>query len=145
MSLSKQIYKFVHDQAPGEALLVSDIIDYHLPDVYTETEERKLRQNVYVILNRLVQREETINRYDTGIYYRTDGDTPYINQSSLIKRLFIENYKGEKFGYYTHDLCSPLRGAEADPPEQPEVVSDFWRLWLNSQARTFTCFSYSMC
>ena len=132
MSLSKQIYKFVHEQVPGEALLVSDIIDYHLPDVYTETEERKLRQNAYVILNRLVQKEETFKRYDTGIYYRTSEDILQINQSSLITRLFIENYKGEKFGYYTHDLCLRLHGGEVGPPEQREVVSNFWRRQIDT-------------
>ena len=127
MSLSKAIRTYINNHPAGEAMIAADIVEHNLPHTYTIEEEKKIRQNVYVILNRFLKTCENFKRYDTGIYYRTDEHTQEISKSSLIHRLFIENEKGESCGYFSGDTFAFMEGYREKSPHEKEIVSNYWR------------------
>jgi len=127
MSLSDKVSDYIGQQPAGFPILASDIVEEMLPVNHTEEDIKKTRQNVYVIVARLLQKEEGFCRYTTGVYYRTDSHCKNISMDILIQRLFIKDLDGEVFGYITGESLAYQLGYIKEQPHKLQIATNSWR------------------
>lgn len=134
MNLSDKVQDYIKKQDPGTPILASDIVEMMLPVPYTEEEEKRIRQNVYVILARMLQKRNGFQRYSSGIYYRVDENNPEIATEELIERLFLKDNQGNVTGYVTGESFAYQLGFIEDAPSVVQISSNNWRKQANEDS-----------
>lgn len=127
MNLSDQVQEYIEVQPVGNPIMASEIVDEMLPARYTEEEEKKIRQNVYVIVARLLRKGNGLERYASGIYYRTDDESKEISKKILVERLFLNSLQGEVMGYVTGSSFAWEQGFLERKPRKLHIASNNWR------------------
>lgn len=104
MNLTKLVQTYILNQTIGSPIFISDIMHY----IEQFADEQKMcqqkRKNVNVILMRMVKDGNYLKRFGTGVYYRDDidrGEEAGIDSIELIRRTYIEDKRGNVFGYLT--------------------------------------------
>lgn len=104
MNLTKLVQTYVLNQNVGSPIFISDIMHYIEPFVDDQKMCQQIRKNVNVILMRMVKDGNYLKRFGTGVYYRDDMDPSEeigIDSIELINRTYIEDKRGNVFGYLT--------------------------------------------
>lgn len=104
MNLTKLVQTYILNQTIGSPIFISDIMHYIEQFADDQKMSQQIRKNVNVILMRMVKDGNYLKRFGTGIYYRDDidqGEETGIDSIELIRRTYIEDKRGNVFGYLT--------------------------------------------
>ncbi|MER2173314.1 MAG: hypothetical protein ABS911_01450 [Carnobacterium sp.] len=104
MNLTKLVQTYVLNQNVGSPIFISDIMHYIEQFADDQKMGQQVRKNVNVILMRMVKDGNNLKRFGTGVYYRDDTDHSEetgIDSIELINRTYIEDKRGNVFGYLT--------------------------------------------
>lgn len=121
MNLTKLVHTYILSQNIGSPIFISDIMHYVEEYACEERECPQVRKNVNVILMRLVKEDKCLKRFGTGVYYRDEieqTDKSGIDSIELIKRTYLEDKRGNVYGYLTGEAYLQTLGLiENDPSE----------------------------
>lgn len=104
MNLTKLVQTYILNQTIGSPIFISDIMHYIEQFADDQKMSQQIRKNVNVILMRMVKDGNYLKRFGTGVYYRDDidqGEETGIDSIELIRRTYIEDKRGNVFGYLT--------------------------------------------
>ena len=104
MNLTKLVQTYILNQTIGSPIFISDIMHYIEQFADDQKMSQQIRKNVNVILMRMVKDGNYLKRFGTGVYYRDDteqGEEAGIDSIELIRRTYIEDKRGNVFGYLT--------------------------------------------
>ena len=104
MNLTKLVQTYILNQTIGSPIFISDIMHYIEQFADEQKMSQQIRKNVNVILMRMVKDGNYLKRFGTGVYYRDDidqGEETGIDSIELIRRTYIEDKRGNVFGYLT--------------------------------------------
>ncbi|WP_407370332.1 DUF6088 family protein [Carnobacterium sp.] len=119
MNLTKLVQTYVLNQNVGSPIFISDIMHYIEQFVDDQNVCQQIRKNVNVILMRMVKDGNYLKRFGTGVYYRDDTDQSEeirIDCIELINRTYIEDKRGNIFGYLTGTAFLHKLGLIEKPP-----------------------------